>query len=129
LITLAAHLDRQQTILCRHHSAKHFPILVVQLLIAIQVKRFKRCIQHLVHHRSAARGRNLGLADHVIFIFVVGGESFFKRNRRYLPAGLILREAPTVDVKIFRVVTGNRLHLAGETTHPPNSLAIVNRVG
>src|SRR6185369_1242866 len=78
--------------------------------------------------RRAARAGDLGLRDHVIFVFVVRGETFLPRDGRYLFPRLILREPPAVDVEIFIIVTRNRLHLASKTTNPPNSLSVRNRV-
>ena len=41
-----------------------------------------------------------------------------------LLARLVLRKPPTVNVEVFAVVAGNRLHFAGQPAHPPHALAV-----
>src|SRR6185369_8965079 len=59
LISLAAHLDRQQTILSSQHRAEHFPVSRVQLLITIHVERFISTSQQPLHRSARRVGGNL----------------------------------------------------------------------
>ena len=82
--------------------------------------------QHLVHLCSVPETSVFAICLSLFLSYF--GNASVQRNRRHLLPGLILWKAPTVDVKIFAIVAGNRFHLAREAAHPPDSLAIRDRV-